>query len=78
MRRFLVTVTATVSLFLGGLGLQPATADGYPPCTTTGTDASDTITGTEGNDVEDLSVLNRVAKVRQNWNSKPLASISER
>ncbi|NBR23901.1 MAG: hypothetical protein EBU08_09070, partial [Micrococcales bacterium] len=51
MRRFATTVLATIALLIGGLGLQPASADGYPPCTITGTAAGETITGTEGNDV---------------------------
>jgi hypothetical protein len=51
MRRFATTVLATTALLIGGLGLQPASAAGYPPCTITGTAAGETITGTEGNDV---------------------------
>jgi Ca2+-binding RTX toxin-like protein len=51
MRRLLLSSTTALVLFVGGLGLQPASADGYPPCTITGTSANETITGTEGNDV---------------------------
>jgi len=51
MRRFATTVLAITALLIGGLGLQPASAAGYPPCTITGTAAGETITGTEGNDV---------------------------
>jgi len=51
MRRLILAITTTIVLFLGGLGLQPASAEGYPPCTITGTSANETITGTEGNDV---------------------------
>jgi hypothetical protein len=51
MHRFATTVLATTALLIGGLGIQPASAAGYPPCTITGTAAGETITGTEGNDV---------------------------
>jgi len=51
MRRLATTVLATTALLIGGLGLQPASAAGYPPCTITGTAVGETITGTEGNDV---------------------------
>ena len=51
MRRLLLSSTSALVLLLGGLGLQPASADGYPPCTVTGTSSNETITGTEGNDV---------------------------
>ena len=51
MRRLALAIVTTTVLFIGGLGLQPASAAGYPPCTITGTAANEAITGTEGNDV---------------------------
>jgi len=51
MRRLLLAVFTSIVLFVGGLGLQPASAAGYPPCTITGTAANETLNGTEGNDV---------------------------
>jgi Ca2+-binding RTX toxin-like protein len=51
LRRLIFAVFTSIVLFIGGLGLQPATAAGYPPCTITGTAANDTLKGTEGNDV---------------------------
>ncbi|MBU6144057.1 MAG: fibronectin type III domain-containing protein [Acidobacteria bacterium] len=49
MRRLLVAVLAVLSVSL--VGLQPASADTYPPCTITGSSASETLTGTSGPDV---------------------------
>jgi len=49
MRR--VSFLAATILFISGLVSQPALADGYPPCTISGTAANEIITGTEGNDV---------------------------
>ena len=51
MRRIALAIVTTTVLFIGGLGLQPASAADYPPCTITGTAANEIITGTEGNDV---------------------------
>jgi hypothetical protein len=51
MKRYLAALITTIVLFLAGLGIQPSSADGYPPCTATVTEASQSFQGTEGDDV---------------------------
>lgn len=51
MSRVFLAILSVTLLTFSGIGLMPAVASSYPPCTITATDSSETINGTVGDDV---------------------------